>query len=162
MKKIYTGLKRLSSKTRQLSITFFILLVFAADCFIGNFDVMVTPPYHETPEMVNIETKEDLLLWYDNQTEWANGKHKGDIAKSFYSWMPYIFILGFIYYKKKLSDLMPDFIDKVMAGICLGSSVLTTFDYLTNFYLRPMWMDWTVLGGVLGLFFIAKLVQLSK
>jgi hypothetical protein len=162
MRKTYTGLKRLCSRTKQLNLTFFILFVFAIDCFIGEFDVMVTPPYHDTPEMVNIETKADLLLWYDNQTEWANGKHAGDIAKSFYSWMPYIFILLFISYKKSLLELRPDFIDKAMAGICLFSCMITTFDYIVNFNLRPVWMDWTVLGGALMFLFVVKLIKLSK
>jgi len=118
---------------------------------------MTEPTYIEVGSIDDIEDKADLITWYDNQSAWLENKHNGDIAKSLYSWMPYIFVLLFIKYKKAISEFRPDFIDKIMAGICLFSSVITTCDYLTNLNLRPMWMDWTVLGGALLVFFMLKL-----
>lgn len=123
---------------------------------------MTEPTYHDVASIDSIEDKADLILWYDNQSAWLENNYRGDVVKSLYTWFPYIFLLFFYYNKRFFFELKIDIFDKWAAGICLFSSVVTFWDYLTNLNLRVQVLDWASIGSVLGFILLLKIYNLSR
>ena len=131
------GFYGLKGKLRYLNGTLLIIALFTLDCLTGAVTL--------------------LLGQAETQEEWISQIVTFMAARSVFTWTPYILILLLLRYRFYF-----DKVDEILTVLMLLMSIFDTSDYLVNWNMRNMWMDYIVFSIIAIPLIIYKLHTVAK